>query len=298
MLRTYHYAVVAIGLLFVAARDTRCDENLPAGQSFRTERNIVYSSPGGLDLLLDANIPDGEGPFPAVLVVHGGAWRSGNKLQLRSYAETLSKRGYVTFAINYRLAPAHKHPAQIEDCREAVRWIRRNADKYHVDTDRIGGVGYSAGAHLVSLLATERERSPETQIHAVVAGGTPIDFRVLDPNSKTLVSWLGGTREEIPQVYEMVSPYLHVSSDDPPMYFFHGDADELVDIRGAQEMVKSLTSLGIATGIHVIPGGKHIPAALDREAQEAGWRFFDEHLKEKRGSSAATSGATTEKSRP
>ncbi|MFO0948067.1 MAG: alpha/beta hydrolase [Planctomycetota bacterium] len=298
MFRKFSCVTVALAVLFVSGRKVRGDEGTPAAQSFHTERNVVYSSPGGTELLLDANIPVGPGPFPAILVVHGGAWKSGNKLQLRSYAETLAKRGYATFAINYRLAPKHKHPAQIEDVREAVRWIRKNADKYHVDTNRIGAVGYSAGAHLVSLLATERERTPETKVHAVVAGGTPIDFRVLDPESKTLVSWLGGTRGEIPQVYEAVSPYLHVSSDDPPMYFFHGDADELVDIRGAQEMVKSLTSLGIPSGIYVISGGKHIPAALDREAQEAGWRFFDEHLKGVKEATAAASGGSAAKAKP
>ena len=125
-----------------------------AETEFEVREKIVYSKVGDRELLLDAFVPKQEGTYPAVLIVHGGAWKSGNRLQLRVYANALAKRGMVCFAIDYRLAPEHKFPAQIDDCREAVKWIRSNAADYKVDPARLGAIGYSAGGHLVCLLAT------------------------------------------------------------------------------------------------------------------------------------------------
>ena len=95
-----------------------------SGFGFDRTKDIVYKEIDGKKLKLNAYVPKGDGPFPSVLVVHGGAWRSGSRTQLTMYAKSLARRGYSCFAINYRLAPKHKSPAQIEDCRDAVRWIR------------------------------------------------------------------------------------------------------------------------------------------------------------------------------
>ena len=121
---------------------------------FDVREKIVYSTVADRELLLDAFVPKDDGLHPAVLVVHGGAWRSGDRKQLRGYANALAKRGFVCFAIDYRLAPKDKFPAQIEDCREAVKWIRANSAVYHVDPGKLGAIGYSAGGHLVCLLGT------------------------------------------------------------------------------------------------------------------------------------------------
>lgn len=295
MSRVKMLALIALVTLPVSLR-AEVKAKVDVEDGYAVHRNLVYSRPGGEELLLDAYVPNATGRLPAILVVHGGAWKSGNKFQLSGYARALAQRGFAAFAINYRLAPKHKHPAQIEDCRAAVQWIRAHAKDYGVDPNRLGAVGYSAGAHLVSLLGTERERTSETQVRAVVAGGTPIDFRVMDPDAKKLVGWLGGTRREIPKVYEEVSPYLHVSPDDPPMFFFHGDADELVDIRGAEEMVKALRKVGIPADLHVIKGGNHILAAMNPEALEASWRFFERNLKDAAPASPARASVATETS--
>ncbi|MEM7315774.1 MAG: alpha/beta hydrolase, partial [Planctomycetota bacterium] len=116
--------------------------------------DVVYSTVGERELLLDAYLAKTEDDRPAVLVIHGGAWRGGNRRQLAGYAKSLCKMGFNCFAIDYRLAPDHKFPAQIEDCQSAVKWIRENAERYNVDPERLGAIGYSAGGHLVSLLAT------------------------------------------------------------------------------------------------------------------------------------------------
>ena len=91
---------------------------------FDRTRDIIYKEVDGKKLRLNTFVPKGDGPYPAVLVVHGGAWRAGSRNQLTMYAKSLARRGFACFSIDYRLAPRHKSPAQIEDCRDAVRWIR------------------------------------------------------------------------------------------------------------------------------------------------------------------------------
>ena len=149
-------------------------------ETFEVTPDVVYAERDDLQLKLDIYQPrqlkaDPAQRQPAILVVHGGAWRRGNRKQLASYATALCNRGYVCFAIDYRLAPDHKFPAQIDDCRDAVLFIRDNAETYCVDPARVGAVGYSAGGHLVSLLATTGEEGDagNTRLQAAVAGGAP-----------------------------------------------------------------------------------------------------------------------------
>jgi acetyl esterase/lipase len=255
---------------------------------FQTIRDVAYAKRDSGELRADVYIPSGGGPFPAVLAVHGGAWRMGAKWQMAGYAQELAAAGLVAVSINYRLAPDHKFPAQIEDCKSAVRWVRRNAAHYKIDPARIGAVGYSAGGHLVALLGTTDPAcglegpdadSTSTRLQCVVAGGAPCDFRLIPPDSEGLAYWLGGSRGEQPAVYELASPLTFVSKDDPPILFFHGDADRLVPIFGAQTMVRQLSEVGVLAQLYTIAGAGHIPAFADPKAHYETVKFFEEHLK-------------------
>jgi acetyl esterase/lipase len=259
---------------------------------YRVQRDLVYSSPGGNDLRLDAYLPEGEGPFPAILVVHGGAWRSGGKGQLAGYARTLARRGYAAFSINYRLAPKHKFPAQLEDCQAAVRWIRKHAETYDVDPNRIGGVGYSAGGHLVTLLGVlsagngddKPQADEDTSLQAVCAGGAPCDFREMPPQSLFLAFWLGGPRFQFPETYEAASPAAFVSEKAPPMFFFHGTEDDLVPTSSPTNMVRALRAAGVPCDIHLVEQAGHIATCFNGPSLNKCCEFFDEHL---RGGQAA-----------
>ncbi len=267
----------------VCAREYRVDRT----------RDIVYKEIDGKKLKLNVFVPKGDGPFPAVLVVHGGAWRAGSRTQLTMYAKSLARRGFSCFAINYRLAPKHKSPAQIEDCRDAVRWIRRNAADYRTDPGRIGAIGYSAGGHLVSLLATtglSKEDDPKgvgTKIVAAVAGGAPTDFRATRKNSKALSFWLGGSRGEKPEIYDAASPAAFVDKDDAPIFFYNGSTDLLVPVKihrtigyaGPTALHAALEKAGVETDLHIIKGAGHLSAIMNRTALEAGYVFLDKHLK-------------------
>ena len=260
---------------------------------FDRTKDIVYKEIDGKKLKLDAYVPKGDGPFPGVLVVHGGAWRTGSRTQLTMYAKSLARRGFSCFAINYRLAPKHKSPAQIEDCRDAVRWIRRNAADYRTDPGRIGAIGYSAGGHLVSLLATtglSKEDDPKgvgTKIVAAVAGGAPTDFRATRENSKALSFWLGGSRGEKPEIYDAASPAAFVDKDDAPIFFYNGSTDLLVPVKihrtigyaGPTALHAALEKAGVETDLHIIKGAGHLSTIMNRTALEAGYVFLDRHLK-------------------
>jgi acetyl esterase/lipase len=201
--------VTGIGLFvlpMVAAFGATAGESSPApSHEYKATYGETYVQRESGPLKCDVYTPEGDGPFPGVLVVHGGAWRMGTRGQLAGVAELLAKHGMTAVAISYRLAPQCKFPAQIEDCKEAVRWMRTNAARLKIDPDRIGGYGYSAGAHLVSLLgATDAKdglegvpdpsKLPSTRLQCVAAGGTPCDLRLLPPNIEGLSFFLGGSR--------------------------------------------------------------------------------------------------------
>ena len=131
--------------------------------------DIEYSHPTGESLKLDASIPDGPGPFPAAILVHGGGWVAGDKQTYIIYIfEPLSKANFAWFSINYRLAPKHKFPAAMEDTEAAIRFVKANAKKYKVDPSRIALIGESAGGHIVSWVGVQK--SP------LLIKGSPVTF--------------------------------------------------------------------------------------------------------------------------
>ena len=252
---------------------------------YRVIKKIVYSKVGGDELLLDAYVHNADGRHPAILVVHGGAWRRGNRNQLGGYARALAERGFCCFAIDYRLAPEHKFPAQIEDCRTAVKWIRENAKNYNVDANRLGAIGYSAGGHLAALLGTTGEGpnqangNVDLRIQAVAAGGAPTDFRVMPDNGNWAEYWMGGNLETVPEKFKLASSAAFVDSKDPPTFFFHGEKDSLVPMMWASSCHNELKKAGVKSIMHKVDGAGHIQAARDTTALTKAYEFLAEELK-------------------
>lgn len=258
--------------------------DLSAETTYEMKEKVVYSTVGDRELLLDAFVPETEGPHPAVLIVHGGAWRGGNRRQLRAYAQSLAKRDFVCFAIDYRLAPQHKFPAQINDCRAAVKWIRTNADEYKVDASRLGAIGYSAGGHLVSLLGTtgeapsEQNGNVDTRLQAVAAGGAPTDFRSFPDNGKWAVYLMGGDLDEVPDKFRDASSAAFVDANDAPTFFFNGTKDELVPVKWTKQCFDALKEAGVKTEMYEVEGVGHLRAAGDREALKRAYAFLEAQL--------------------
>ncbi|QDT68607.1 Carboxylesterase NlhH [Planctomycetes bacterium MalM25] len=243
-------------------------------------RDIVYHRVGERELLLDAYLPKVEEARPAVLVVHGGGWRTGDRRQLQAYARGLAERGYVGFAIDYRLAPEHKFPAQIEDCRSAVKWVREHAEEYGADPGKIGAVGYSAGGHLALLLGTtgEADAEADTRLQAVVAGGAPGDFEWFPDNGKWAEFLMGGDLDTAAENFHNASPSVFADKADPPVFMFHGAADKIVPLIWSESCHKSLVEAGVRAELHVVPKADHIGTIADRTSLEKAFEFLSREL--------------------
>ena len=266
----------------------------PDGVTF--EKGVVYGKGGGEDLTMNVARPkDVAGPLPCVLIIHGGGWAAGNKEGHNNLTWEFAKRGYVSATVGYRLVPKALYPAQIEDVKCAVRYVRANAEKLGVDPKRIGATGFSAGGHLSMMLGVmgkddglEGEGgNPEqsSQVNAVVAFFGPTDFiNVVFPDaSRPIVEkWIGGTREEKKEEYRKASPITYVSKGDAPTLMIQGTKDPLVPHDQAYRMADALTAAGVPGRVDLILGAGHGwgGAELTRTA-DITYAYFDSILKKK-----------------
>jgi len=248
--------------------------------------DLEYGQAGGESLRLDACIPDGPGPFAAVILVHGGAWNAGDKSGgtgkglIAPMFEPLTHAGFAWFSINYRLAPEHPYPACVEDVESAIRWVKAHAAEFRVDPKRIALCGESAGAHLVALAAVRG--TDATRVAAVVPFYGPFDLvgrrqpgDALDPTMQKL---FGSDKFDGPTAARMheASPLEHIKSGLPPFLLVHGTADTRVPYRQSTDFQAALVKAGVPCELITIPGGEHGMkgwAALgsDYQAQVVGW---------------------------
>lgn len=269
------YAVFSVetaerGLLKNYPFVTRLSTDLPAG--VMAQRELVYAHYGTREMHLDLFQPKGKGPFPAVLLVHGGAWITGNHAMENPFAMELARLGYVAATIEYRLSNEAKYPAQIHDLKAAVRWLRASAARYHIDPNHIAAVGASAGGHLVALLgATNGMPTFEgdsgnsgfsSAVQSVIDIDGPATF--IDPGNiekeqkgpfDTNTRLIGGTFEEKANVWRDASPITHVNKRSAPVLFINSSSYRPFQQR--EEMSAKLQALGIVSEIVVIPDTPH-----------------------------------------
>ncbi|WP_136246781.1 alpha/beta hydrolase [Halomonas borealis] len=233
-------------------------------------------------------LPDtpGQARRPAALLVHGGGWQRRSPEDMAPIAKRLAARGFVVANIGYRFAPRYRFPAQLHDLQVAMTWLHDHADTWRIDTDRIAGVGYSSGAHLVSLLGVQHTGAPldtpyggdQTRLAAVVAGGLPSDLTKFD-DGRLVVDFIGGTRAEKPDAYRLASPALQVTPATPPHFLFHGSMDGLVPVDHATDMYARLADAGVPAELYLQRLRSHITAFLTRDgALDAALAFLDERL--------------------
>ncbi len=307
---TINFRQRAIGLLFVILSASSIAVCAPSPRQppdgVRFERDIVYGKAGGEELKLDLSRlkPAGNGKaadqtrklLPCIVVIHGGGWSGGSKDQHDDITWTLAGRGYVAATIEYRLAPAHQFPAQVEDAKCAVRFLRAHAAEYGIDPKRIGAVGFSAGAHLSMMLGLTRPQdhlegdggSPDqsSAVQAVVSFFGPTDLTADDLPVIThgiLKNFLGGSVPEKPKEARAASPITYVpavGSLAPPMLLFQGSNDPLVPLTQAYRMIDAMTRAGAPGRVEILIGAGHGWGGEDlmRTAEET-FAFFDRTLK-------------------
>lgn len=231
----------------------------------RLDADITYTPAGWPEpLLADLYRPSGAGPYPVVLMVHGGGWRSGDRKDhhVASLCRKLADAGIACLSVSYRLGVAGRYPASGDDLRQALRWIRRAGADHGLDATRTGAWGYSAGAHLVALLGAEPGADPEAaRLRAVVAGGTPADLR-LWPDSDMVNAYLGVSRAADPARWARASPVTRVNAGSAPFFLYHGRLDNLVEPEQAERLRDALQAAGVAVTLRWLPYSGHISAAL------------------------------------
>ncbi len=219
--------------------------NIKKGNELAEYLDLTFSINGDVSLKLDLYKPkNSDESLPAVVCIHGGGWSKGSRKGFGKMAKILANNGFVAVSIDYRLSGVAPFPAQIQDCKAAVRWLRLNAEKYGIDASRIGAIGHSAGGHLTALLATsdgcvelevENENSVVSdRINAAVAMGAQTDFlsertKEVSSSSERGEIWrqfLGGTQAEKPDLYRLASPLYHLDKNDPPIAFITGEFDD------------------------------------------------------------------------
>lgn len=232
------------------------------GLSVAVYRDLVYR-PGTDRGLLDVMRPDGGGPFPVVVCLHGGGWTGGSKDRLAAYGQLLSAEGIAAVLSNYRLTGTHTHPAQEEDVFAVLDWIAAHAGEYAFDPRRIGLTGASAGGHLTMLAgvkAASRAPTPWTvRCMAPVCGVSDIALWFRDrpqylPNVRGI---LGGLPDEKPDVERSASPIAHVHAGAPPCLAIHGDIDDVCPINQSVLFVEALRAAGAQAELQVVPGVGH-----------------------------------------
>ncbi len=291
MNRNWMQVAIACTFVFVPAQVASADD--AAGETIDYQEDVVYGRGGDVALHLDiASRKDIQKPAPCIVVIHGGAWRAGNKSQHTKQIFDLARQGYVSATIQYRFCPEHRFPAQVEDVKCAVRFLRAHADQYGIDPDRIGAVGFSAGAHLSMMLGTmdaadglEGEggwQDQSSKVQAVVAffGPTELDADDIPERSLPLVNDLiGGPKEEHAESFRQASPLTYVSKGDAPMLLFQGTEDVLVPYTQATKMVTAMTGADVPGRVEFLIDAGHGWGGEDRErTAEATYAFFRRYL--------------------
>lgn len=269
------------------AKKTPPPIQLPAGVT--ALRDLAYVPDGHERQKLDLYLPEKGDKLPLIVWIHGGGWEAGSKD--RPPVIPFTAKGYAAASINYRLSQHAPFPAQIEDCKAAIRWLRANAAKYRLDPDRIGVWGLSAGGHLVALLGTSggvkefdkgENLSFSSRVQAVCDWAGPTDFLAMNSaavgrNPKGPVAKLfGGPLNEHEDLAKLASPTAHAGKDAPPFLIMHGERDNLVPQRQAELLQNALKKAGADSTLQIVPGGGHV--FFSQESNQRVADFFDHTL--------------------
>ncbi len=237
-----------------------------ASENVIAEEDIVYKKTATSNLKLDIYCPkiSSEEKWPAVLLIHGGGWISGSKENLRILAQHLAENGFVAITASYRLSREAPYPAGVIDLKDALRWMKLNAEKYHVDTQKIAVLGTSAGAQLATLVGVtpnleiynEKDEKISSEVQAIVNIDGITSFIHPDAEESEIAGlWLGGLRNENPKNWKEASPLEYVNKNTPPTLFINSSMPRFH--AGRDDMIKILEENNIYSEVHTLEGSPH-----------------------------------------
>ncbi len=291
-------------LLFSARAVSQGADTAATSSQVRVEKDVAYLPPDRTekaDLYLPAQFEPGK-KYPGVVIIHGGGWSGGDRASRReiNIGTTLASHGYVCMSIDYALATADyaAFPRNIQDCKRAVRWLRKNAARFQLDATHIGAIGGSAGGHLAALLAVS---GPDTGIDPPEDSEYSCRVQAVVPMYPHCASsWEAGAGtnfvrysklwmfaksvEEAPGLWDSASPIKQLSKDDPPMLIFHGTADKTTPLDQSIRLNEAAKKVGVPSDLIIIEGVGHSfdLQPKQRDLRPAVIEFFEKHLKGKR----------------
>lgn len=235
---------------------------LPAQAALQSD--IVYGRAGEVELKLDLIQPDGSGPFPLVICVHGGAWMSGSKSGYLPVMQMLAANGYAAAAVEYRFAPVHKFPAQLDDVRTAVKYLRLHASELKIDPERLTLMGDSAGGHLVLMLGA-KEHFPGVRGVINLCGpsdisrwqAAPAGEKAIGMTTNHLLETVFGTSDRSSPVLRNASPLYFIAKGGPAVLTLHGDADPTVKLEQSEWLHQALRKAGAPEKLVILEGAGH-----------------------------------------
>ena len=255
-------------------------------------KNLVYGQADGHGLKLDLYLPSAASPTPrpVILFLHGGGWRVGDKREAEKVVDSVTIAGYALASVDYRLSGEAIFPAQIQDCKTAVRWLRANAGKYNLDPQRVGVMGFSAGGHLAALLGTSAgvealegrdEGSPResSRVQAVCDVSGPVDLAIPTRSiigKLCVYGELAGTAAEKPALVREADPTTYITGKEPPFLIIQGDQDKLVAPKHAEVLAAALRAKKIPVELVIVKGGGHVPFGPEQETTTID--FFNREL--------------------
>jgi acetyl esterase/lipase len=243
-----------------------------------TPRRLEYSTYMYKDHIFgDFWKPEGKGPFPVVIVVHGGGWDGRDKSDMTRICRTLKKQGISAFNINYRLVPNYIYPAQIDDFKDAAKYLQMHQKELNIDIHKLGAWGYSAGSQIAALGAFQLEK--ELPFKAVIDGAGPLDL-TLYPNNPLAIAYLGKTIKEDPEIYRTASPVYMSDKDSPPMFIYHSFTDFTVHFKHSEEMKENLEKNHIQAELHTAPPlGHYLAFMLSKESEKLAVKFLNDKFR-------------------
>jgi alpha-L-fucosidase 2 len=278
-----------------AAQETPAGKAGVATDQYEVRENIEYAREP-VSLKLDAHLPPGPGPFPAIILVHGGGWVAGDKTAnfIRPLFPVLDRTGFAWFTIDYRLAPRYPYTAAVEDVQRAITFVKAHAKEYRVRPDRIALMGESAGAHLVNLVGTRNR--PPADVAAVVSFYGPIDM-------VDTLNLAPGMRvpENLKAVFQIevfddaararlreASPETYINARTPPFLFIHGTKDTIVPYEQSPRAVALFKKAGIPADLISVPDGVHGVITWESDPKFQGYKtqvveWLHRHLGQERG---------------
>ncbi len=271
-----------LSLLLIACTSSAAD-------AIRIEHDVDYLG-GGRQEKADLYLPAATTSpvkYPAVVIIHGGGWSGGQKRAQReiNIGTTLAQNGYVGMSIDYLLAdknhPGPTWPQNLYDCKTAVRWLRKNAERLHIDPAHIGVIGGSAGGHLAAMVGLcGGELDPPGEGDCRVQCAVDLYGPVLWFEQKD-IAMFRQTRAQAPELYKQADPRSHIDQNDPPLLILHGTADTTVAVADSEALAKALTLGRVSNHLEIIPDAPHSfhLQPKQRDLRPLVLAFFDKHLK-------------------